>query len=186
LLLIRASRGKDTVKEVLGEHYAGVFTTDCLHTYDNLGYKMQKCWAHLLRETTRMKSEQGKLLLAELKHILSLARSGEFSKEDMLAMLDCTINKGFDDYWCKSLIKRIVRYRHEWFTFMDTPDVDCTNNAAERSLRPSVVMRKITGGSRSDKGAHCHEVCMSALATWEKQGKDFMAEAMETIKAQLP
>jgi len=186
LLLIKDSRGKEVPKEVLGEYYAGTLTTDCLPTYDSMKCAKQKCWAHLLRETTRMKSEQGKLLLAELKHILSLARSGEFSKEDMLAMLDCTINKGFDDYWCKSLIKRIVRYRHEWFTFMDTPDVDCTNNAAERSLRPSVVMRKITGGSRSDKGAHCHEVCMSALATWEKQGKDFMAEAMETIKAQLP
>jgi len=186
LLLVKNSRGTDVPKEVLGEYYAGTLTTDCLPTYDSMKCAKQKCWAHLLRETTRMKSEQGKLLLAELKHILALAKSGQFTKEDMLAMLDSTINKGFDDYWCKSLVKRIVRYRHEWFTFMDTPDVDPTNNAAERSLRPSVVMRKITGGSRSDKGAHCHEVSMSALATWEKQGKDFMAEAMEVITAQLP
>jgi len=186
LLLINDSRGKEVPKEVLGEHYAGTLTTDCLPTYDSMKCAKQKCWAHLLRETTRMKSEQGKLMLAQLKHILALAKSGEFSKEDMLAMLDSTINQGFDDYWCKSLVKRLQRYRHEWFTFMDTPDVDCTNNAAERSLRPSVVMRKITGGSRSEKGAHCHEVCMSALATWEKQGKDFMAESMEVITAQLP
>jgi hypothetical protein len=186
LLLINDSRGKEVPKEVLGEHYAGTLTTDCLPTYDSMKCAKQKCWAHLLRETTRMKSEQGTLLRAELKHILALAKSGEHSKEDMQCMFDSIINQGFDDYWCKSLIKRIVRYRHEWFTFMDTPDVDPTNNAAERSLRPSVVMRKITGGSRSDKGAHCHEVCMSALATWEKQGKDFMAEAMEIITAQLP
>jgi len=33
-----------------------------------------------------------------------------------------------------------------------------TNNAAERALRPAVVMRKITGGSRSE----------SAAAAWAK------------------
>ena len=186
LLLINDSRGKEVPKDVLGEHYAGVMTTDCLPTYDSMKCAKQKCWAHLLRETKRMKSEQGKLLRAELKHILELAKSGEFTKDDMLAMLDSTINQGFDDYWCVSLIKRIQRYWHEWFTFMDTPGVDCTNNAAERSLRPSVVMRKITGGSRSDKGVHCHEVSMSVLATWEKQGKDFMTEAEQLIRAQLP
>jgi transposase len=186
LLLINDSRGKEVPKEVLGEHYAGTMTTDCLPTYDSMKCAKQKCWAHLLRETKRMKSEQGTLLRAELKDILNLAKSGQFSKDDMYAMLSSVVNQGFDDYWCKSLIKRIVRYRHEWFTFMDTPDVDPTNNAAERSLRPSVVMRKITGGSRSDKGVHCHEVSMSVMATWEKQGKDFMTEAEGLIRAQLP
>jgi transposase len=186
LLLVSDSRGKEVPKEVLGEYYAGTLTTDCLPTYDSMKCAKQKCWAHLLRETKRMKSEQGKLMLAELKHVLGLAKSKEFSKEDMLAMLDSIINQGFTDYWCKSLVKRIVKYKHEWFTFMDTPGVDPTNNAAERSLRPSVVMRKITGGSRSDKGVHCHEVGMSVMATWEKQGKDFMAEADGLIRAQLP
>jgi transposase len=186
LLVIKDSRGKEVPKEVLGEYYAGTLTTDCLPTYDSMKCAKQKCWAHLLRETKRMKSEQGTLLRSELKHLLELAKSGQFSRDDAEAMMDSIINQGFTNYWCVSLIKRIVRYRHEWFTFMDTPGVDPTNNAAERSIRPSVVMRKITGGSRSDKGVHCHEVGMSVLATWEKQGKDFMTEAEGLIRAQLP
>ncbi len=69
---------------------------------------------------------------------------------------------------------------------MEHDDVDCTNNAAERDLRPSVVMRKITGGNRSAKGARNHEVIMSVMQTWNKQGIDYMDESMKLIKAQLP
>jgi len=184
LLAIRDTRGKAVLNEVLGKHYGGIVTTDCLHTYDKLNYGQQKCWAHLLRETKKIGGE-GKLLHNELKHLLSLAKSGEFTKDDILHMLDATINKGFTDYWCINIVDRLKRFRHEWFTFMEHPDVSDTNNAAERGLRPSVVMRKITGGSRSDKGARNHEVIMSVMQTWDKQGIDFMDESMRFIRGQL-
>jgi hypothetical protein len=186
LFLIRDSRGKAVVEEVLGKHYNGVLTTDCLHTYDKLPYEQQKCWAHLLRETRKMKGREGKILHKELKNLNRLAKLGDMTKEDMVSMLDSVIGKGFTDPWCVSLIKnRLTKFRHEWFTFMDHPDVDDTNNAAERGLRPSVVMRKITGGNRSLKGARNHEVIMSVMQTWEKQGTDFTEGSMEFIKQQL-
>ncbi len=43
--------------------------------------------------------------------------------------------------------------------------VDGTNNAAERALRPAVVMRKITAGSRSERGAGAKAILMSVLRT---------------------
>ena len=186
LLVIRDSRGKNVPYEILGRCYEGIVTSDCLATYANLGYKQQKCWAHLLRETGKMNSDQGKLLHSELKHLLCLAKSGNHTSDDLASMLDATINKGFTDPWCKSIVsRRLTKYRHEWFTFVNHPDVTDTNNAAERGLRQSVVMRKITGGNRSFQGARNHEVTKSVMQTWNKHGIDFMPTSMAYIKAQL-
>jgi transposase len=59
--------------------------------------------------------------------------------------------------------------------------VDGTNNAAERALRPAVVMRKITGGSRSESGAQAWAILASIMRTAEQQGLG----ALETIKTLL-
>ncbi len=59
--------------------------------------------------------------------------------------------------------------------------MDGTNNAAERALRPAVVMRKITGGSRSASGAHAWAILTSVMRTAEQQGRD----VVETIKTLL-
>jgi hypothetical protein len=44
-------------------------------------------------------------------------------------------------------------------------DVPLTNNHAERQIRPLAVMRKISGGSRSPKGAATHAVNLSIVQT---------------------
>lgn len=184
LLLIRDTRGRDVIEEVLGNSDP-IVTTDCLKTYDIIPYRMQKCWAHLLRDTRKRKNKENRILLDSLKHINRLAKSGDFTKDDMLCMLDSVIGKEFTDAWCVSIVKRVKKFRHEWFTFMEHEDVDDTNNAAERGLRPSVVMRKISGGNRSEKGARNHEIIMSVMQTWDKQGIDFMEYGMEFIRQQL-
>jgi len=56
-----------------------------------------------------------------------------------------------------------------------------TNNAAERALRPAVVMRKITGGSRSESGAQAWAVLACVMRTAEQQGRD----VVDTIKTLL-
>ena len=54
-----------------------------------------------------------------------------------------------------SLLKR----RNEWlFRFVVDPDVDSPNYRAERALRPSVIARKVSGGTRSDKGSKSYEI----------------------------
>ena len=44
----------------------------------------------------------------------------------------------------------------ELFTFVADPRVSADNNAAERSLCPPVVNRKISGGTRSEQGSEEH------------------------------
>jgi hypothetical protein len=51
------------------------------------------------------------------------------------------------------------------------PDVPPTNNHAERSLRPVVIMRKIVQGTRSPKGLENRSVMRSLFQTARCQGR---------------
>lgn len=55
-------------------------------------------------------------------------------------------------YPCRALAQRVLRHAHELFVFVEVDGVSADNNAAERSIRP-VVVRKISGGTKSAKGS---------------------------------
>ena len=81
------------------------------------------------------------------------------------------------------LCARIDRYQAELFTFVADPAVPPTNNAAERALRPLVVARKISGGTRSARGSATRMVLQSLVATWELRGLDPVAEFVALLRA---
>jgi hypothetical protein len=58
-----------------------------------------------------------------------------------------------------------------FFTCFRHPKVPPTNNQAERSLRPVVIMRKIVQGTRSEQGLENHSVLRSLFETARRQGK---------------
>lgn len=67
----------------------------------------------------------------------------------------------------KSKINNSLEY---WFTFVIHTGVEPTNNKDEKALREQVVMRKIIGALRNNKGFTIHERIMIAFATWKQQG----------------
>lgn len=185
LLLVRDSRAQAVVYEALGTAYQGVSTGDDAKMYERLGWTQQTCWAHLLRRTkefARTGSREGTLLHEWVKEVHRLATSRRVGKGHLHAMVDGIVAYRFQEPRCRAFVKRLVVNREKLFTFLYRPGVSDTNNAAERGLRPSVVMRKITGGNRSLKGAVNHEVIMSVLGTWEKEGKDFLGYGEEYLR----
>ena len=56
------------------------------------------------------------------------------------------------------------------FTCFRRPKVPPTNNQAERSLRPVVIMRKVIHGTRSTGGLENHSVLRSLFETAKRQG----------------
>ena len=74
---------------------------------------------------------------------------------------------------CRMWIKRLERERGMLFTFLEEDGVDWNNNAAERALRSSVVIRKITYGNQSDEGAAAHAVLMSVRQTCGLRKENF-------------
>ena len=66
--------------------------------------------------------------------------------------------------------RRLVQERERLLAFVEHPEGQPTNNAAEQALRPSVILRKITFGNRSAAGAQNHSVITSLIQTAGKQG----------------
>ena len=84
------------------------------------------------------------------------------------------------------LAARIRRYIKELFTFVRDPAVPPTNNAAERSLRPLVIARKISGGTRSPAGSRDRMVLASLLGTAQVRGDDLTATCFRVLVPELP
>jgi hypothetical protein len=66
------------------------------------------------------------------------------------------------------------------FHWTKSPDIPADNNFAERDFRKTVIARKISFGSQSDKGRKTRSVLMSILHTAQKNGRD-PADAFENI-----
>ena len=70
------------------------------------------------------------------------------------------------------LCQRVKRFLPELFTFVAEPRASADNNAAERSLRPPVVSRKISGGTRSERGSETKSILASLFGTWRLQERN--------------
>jgi transposase len=69
-----------------------------------------------------------------------------------------------------TLCERVERFLPELFVFVAVPGVPAHNNLAERSVRPLVIARKISGGSRSPNGSQARMALFSLFGSWAAQG----------------
>ena len=95
------------------------------------------------------------------------------SRRDRLhARLDELMAMPWQDKQARRLLKRFRRQRTDLFTFLDNAAVPFDNNAAERAIRPAVIIRKNSYGNRSDRGADTQAVLMSIFRTLKQRGHD--------------
>lgn len=206
--LYRNSRSSAVVKEVLGEEFEGVLVTDFYGAYNvHLGLH-QRCWVHLLRDIHEMKDKHGKdqslrKWAAKVKAIYERAkgykgpsakltaveqqgervrRQREFEQELLKVCRPHLKKKRVQSRLCE----RIERFLPELFMFVADPRVPSDNNAAERSVREIVVSRKISGGTRSEKGSEAKSILASLFGTWRLQGQDFYQCCLSLLAAQNP
>lgn len=189
LFVIRKSRHCKIVKEILGENWQGIINCDGWETYktykeDNSKVLLQRCWAHALREveSAAEKYEEVKPLNKWFKDIYVMVCKARESKKphyirerlkekcekELRNWLDVT--KPYKEM--KTIRTKIENGFEHWFTCIIYPEVEPTNNRAERMLREEVVLRKITGTLRNEKGTNANEVIMSLVTTWKQQNKN--------------
>ena len=75
--------------------------------------------------------------------------------------------------------KRLKKYGEELLTFVECEGVPADNNHAEREIRPAVLMRKVSQGNRSTRGARTRAVLMTIYRTLKKRGLDPLVVAVE-------
>jgi len=79
--------------------------------------------------------------------------------------------------------QRIERHLAELFVFVADPAVPATHNAAERSLRPLVVARKVSGGTRSDDGSTAKMRLATRFGPWGARGRNPFHECRQLLAA---
>src|SRR4051795_2531989 len=71
------------------------------------------------------------------------------------------------------LLARLHANKEELLLVLERPEVPLNTNGSERDLRPQVVKRKISGGTRSDAGRACRDAFLGLLLTCAKLGLSF-------------
>ena len=85
-------------------------------------------------------------------------------------------------------LHRFRTHQQHLFTFFDHPEVDPTNNLAERQLRPAVIARKLSCGNKTEAGRYTWQILSSLAATCSQRMHSFphlVADAMPLF-APLP
>lgn len=193
------SRGGQVIADLLGETFAGTLVSDFYAVYDRFKGPQQKCLTHLLRELhevverepnlaghaffVKTKSLLQQMLRLKKKQATLEPTAYERQVKGLETRLHKLAEKRWDQEEADRLAERLDKYQDRLTTFLHDPTVAGTNNAAERALRPAVVMRKITGGSRSEKGAKAWSILASVMRTIRQQGQPLLATIETLLRA---
>ena len=71
------------------------------------------------------------------------------------------------------LLARLHANKEELLVVLDRPELPLHTNGSERDLRPQVIKRKISGGTRADLGRACRDAFLGLLLTCAKLGVSF-------------
>ena len=170
---------------ILGLLFRGHLVTDFYAAYNLLRGPHQRCWVHLLRDLHALKEAN-----AETPAVLTWAQAVRQLYVETVAWLAmpatpsaaerqtkyaellervCALGQQYalvSGHPCQTLAKRVLRHQDELFQCVLIPGLAPDNNLAERCLRPLVIMRKISGGSRSPQGSQTRLTLFSLLSTW--------------------
>jgi transposase len=180
-----ASRGHQVAQRLLGERFRGVLVSDFYAAYNLIPGYHQRCWVHLLRDLQALTeahpaqadvlhwAQQVRQLYADGQAWLAAhpAPSDAERTTQYQTLHQRNVHLGQQHaqnqaHPCGVLAKRLLRHQDELFLFVRLPAVPADNNLAERSIRPLVIMRKISGGTRSDAGSQTRLTLASLFQTW--------------------
>jgi transposase len=200
------SRAGEVATDLLGD-FDGHLGSDFYGGYNAYSGKHQRCWTHLLRDLHDLKTAhaddaevsawardvrvlydeaqaalrgpapltppQREALYRHLEdraHVLGLAHAGVANKA----------------HPCHALCHRLLRHQGELFQFVRVPGLSADNNAAERMLRPLVITRKISGGSRTPAGTATRMALSTLFGTWKARGLNTFHACLSLLHSALP
>ena len=191
------SRSGEVIESLLGRAFGGTLVSDFYSAYARLDCAKQKCLAHLLRELAESSEKSAAFAAGAfcrdarrlLKGMLRLKGRWDALNDAQYTSRACGLESRLDRLLAgthaeanqRRIARRMLKHRKELTAFLWDRHLDGTNNAAERALRPAVVARKISGGSRSDRGADAWAKLASLLRTTSQQGR----RSLDTIKTML-
>jgi len=188
------SRAARVVVDMMAGHRPQVWISDRYSAQQGHGQSHQTCLAHLYRDNAfALEYGEDDLPLRirlwfdrafELaRAITSFAASTLASKKrELEGQLADMLRASTRCDLARDIQAKIARARDQLLTFCDHPgEVEATNNACERDLRPSVIPRKVTNGYRAMRAAQTEADVRTTIDTARLKG----ADPFQTIMAAL-
>ena len=79
-------------------------------------------------------------------------------------------------------MERLKNHKESVLRFAVDSIVPCTNNQAERDIRPMKIKQKMNGGFRSQSGTESYCRINSFISSLRKQSRQVFQELVATIK----
>ena len=193
---IYPSRARYVMHDMIGDASKAVVGSDRYAVYTDLESR-QVCWAHLLRDFTRIGQRPGLAgYIGRKLHGLGLVMFRRRSQqrlsgqglEDLKRHVHKALHAGADQTQCHRTAKTCANVLAVWnslWTFTTNTAVQPTNNAAEQALRSVVIKRKISGANHSQRGDRfigrgftVHETCL-------RQGRNLWEFMSHSVTAWL-
>jgi hypothetical protein len=200
------SRAGAVAKRILGAEFKGTLVTDFYAAYNDFPGEHQRCWAHLLRDLHALKEEHRETKyneevlewtaqlrklydtaqdaltgpsgvspptqqMREILYVQSVEATSELARRYANA-------KQHRTHPCHTLAKRLLLHLDGLFQFVRQPGLSADNNLAERGVRPVVVMRKVSGGSQSERGSRTRMTLAALFCTWRAKGLNPFSECL--------
>jgi hypothetical protein len=205
---IRFRHGAKEVAEVIAAAFEGVLNTDRCPTYDAKIFETiakQKCLSHILENLSKLeKKNRGrarvfardlKTLLRRMIDLWHRQRTGDLEREQYLeegkklvAELDAYLyDRPLTNEDNASMLNELGWQQDQGnlTRFLEDPNIEPTNNFAERLLRAAVIARKVSQCSKTERGANAYAAFKSVLTTCHLRGKSFI-ECLGSLLSPAP
>ncbi len=200
---IAPSRRGEVIQGMLGEDFAGIVTSDRYRGYLWLGtLRRQLCWAHLTRDFQGLvdrggaAKEVGQPALALVTRLFAAwhaARADPAAKgclpetmrpiqEEFRHLLEA--GQQSPSSKAAGLCGALLALWPALWAFVTVPGVEPTNNAAERAIRPAVLWRKQSLGTKTEAGNQFVARILSVAATCQQQQRSFLDYLTAVCSAQ--
>jgi hypothetical protein len=195
-----ASRAGAVVTKLLNGQFRGVLVSDFYGGYNGYTGVQQRCWVHLLRDLRALKAAQpgepavqqwaravkrlylaGKEFVTAHEQATAAQRAAQYAELVRQAVRLGQQYAHQGAHPCHALAQRLLRHQDELFQYVRVPGVPADNNLGERGIRPLVVGRKISGGTRSAVGSVTHMNLASLVGTWLARGQAPFAELLHLL-----
>jgi len=190
------------LKRYLGKAFEGIIGCDYFSAYRKFlretNVLLQLCWAHLIRDvkylttlSDRATRGYGRRLLDKIKILFRTwhrresmpaerwRRAAAEARRNVLSVA----RRAPTATEALNMAKRFRAHGNAYFTFLDTPGIEPTNNGPERQIRFLAIDRKITQGTRGEAGRRWCERIWTALATCAQQGRSAFEFIFSSIVA---
>ncbi len=196
LVVIRKSRGRKVVNEILGKDHAGPDVVDGWKAYWHIAV-LQRCWAHLERvvedfeDVSKHGKRLSKLIHGRFKELRKFIDRDPSMKErrHQKVVWESEMEelvREFEEH--EELHKPVTYIRNglgRWYTCLLYPGMEPTNNLGEQAMREHVIVERLIGCFRSENGAQNYQYIASLLASWKLQGKNMFEELDKLLRREL-